>query len=264
VDSAGRETGCTLDAILFDFDGTIAETERSGHRVAYNAAFAQLGLDWTWDSALYGELLAIGGGKERIAHYLDHYRQGGRAYGDRAELLAAVHERKQQIFTTLCGSIAFRPGVQRIVREARAAGVRLAIVTTAARTGVDAVLERDRELRDAFDLIAAGDIVPRKKPAPDIYAYALEKLNLRARTCVAVEDAAIGLQAARAAGIATLVTVSEYTRGEDFSGAAAVLSDLGEPDAPAQFLAGPRAPNGFADVTFLRALLKAKEDRSTC
>src|SRR5664279_2303396 len=159
MDSASRD----LDAVLFDFDGTIAETERLGHRVAYNAAFAQLGLDFTWDTALYGELLAVGGGKERIAHYLDRYRNGGRAYGDRAELIAALHERKQQIFSALAGSIAVRPGIRRIVREARAAGVRLAIVTTAARTGVNAVLGRDPELHAAFDLIAAGDIVPCKK-----------------------------------------------------------------------------------------------------
>src|ERR1035441_9546660 len=156
--SAKGETAAALEAVLLDFDGTLAETERLGHRVAYNAAFAQLGLDWTWDSALYGELLAIGGGKERIAHYLDHYRQGGRVYGDRAELIAAVHERKQHLFNALAATIAFRPGVYRIVREARAAGLRLAVVTTAARAGVDAVLGRDLELRAGFDLIAAGDI----------------------------------------------------------------------------------------------------------
>jgi HAD superfamily hydrolase (TIGR01509 family) len=246
-----------VDAILFDFDGTIAETERSGHRVAYNAAFAQLGLDWTWDSALYGELLAVGGGKERIAHYLDRYRHGGRAYGDRTELIAAVHERKQQIFSALAGSIAFRPGVRRIVREAHAAGVRLAIVTTAARAGVDAILDREPELRDAFAFIAAGDVVPRKKPAPDIYAYTLEKIGAQAQRCVAVEDAAIGLRAARSAGIVTLVTVSDYTRGEDFTGAAAVLSDLGEPEAPAEALAGPGPPDGFVDVAYLRSILHA-------
>jgi HAD superfamily hydrolase (TIGR01509 family) len=255
---AGAKTGAALEAVLFDFDGTLAETERLGHRVAYNAAFAQLGLDWTWDSALYGELLAIGGGKERIAHYLDHYRQGGRVYGDRAELIAAVHERKQHLFNALAATIAFRPGVYRIVREARAAGLRLAVVTTAARAGVDAVLGRDLELRAGFDLIAAGDIVPRKKPAPYIYHYALEALGLEAQSCIAIEDAAIGLRAARAAGIATLVAVSDYTRGENFSGAAAVLSDLGEPDAPAQVLAGPIPRNGFADVAYLRELWESR------
>jgi len=149
-----------------------------------------------------------------------------------------------------------RPGIRRIVREARAAGLRLAIVTTAARTGVDAVLDRDPELRVAFDLIAAGDIVPRKKPAPDIYAHVLAELGARARRCIAVEDASIGLQAARAAGITTLVTVSEYTRDEAFSGAAAVLGDLGEPGLPAEVLAGPPPPNGIVDVTYLSSLAR--------
>jgi HAD superfamily hydrolase (TIGR01509 family) len=243
-----------LDAILFDFDGTIAETERLGHRVAYNAAFAQLGLDFTWDTKLYGELLAVGGGKERIAHYLDRYRNGGQEYGNRAELIAALHERKQKIFGALAGSIAVRPGIRRVVREARAAGLRLAIVTTAARSGVDAVLDRDPGLRAAFDLIAAGDIVARKKPAPDIYAHVLAELGAQAAHCIAVEDASIGLQAARAAGITTLVTVSEYTRDEDFRGAAAVLSDLGEPGLPSEVLAGPAPPDGIVDVAYLRAL----------
>jgi HAD superfamily hydrolase (TIGR01509 family) len=245
-----------LEAILFDFDGTIAETERLGHRVAYNAAFAQFGLDWVWDDALYGELLVVGGGKERIAHYLERAGRGGDLVGDRAAQITALHERKQQIFSTLVESIAFRPGVRRLVREAHAAGVRLAIATTAAGAGVDAMLARDLELRDAFELIAAGDIVPRKKPSPDIYTYVLAKLGVEADRCVAIEDAAIGLRAARAAGIATLVAFSDYTRGEDFSGAAAVLSDLGEPGAPAQTLAGPSPRNGLVDVAYVRGLLE--------
>ncbi len=244
-----------LEAVIFDFDGTIAETERLGHRVAYNAAFAQLGLEWVWDEALYGELLAIGGGKERIAHYLERYQKQPAAGDDRTALIAAVHERKQQIFATLAGSIAFRPGVLRIVREARAAGVRLGIATTAARAGVDALISREAVLRDAFEVIAAGDVVRRKKPAPDIYRYALERLGVGANCTLAVEDASIGLRASRAAGIVTLVTVSDYTLGEDFTGAAAVLSDLGEPGSPARTLAGVPPRDGVADVEYLRELL---------
>lgn len=248
----------SLAAIVFDFDGTIAETERLGHRVAYNAAFAAFGLDWVWDEALYGELLAVGGGKERIAHYLDRYRPDADVVDDRATLIAALHERKQQIFGTLVGSIVIRPGVRRLVRDARAAGVRLAIATTAARAGVDALLGRDEELRDAFKFIAAGDIVPHKKPAPDIYQYVLQQLSINAHSCVAIEDAAIGLRASRAAGIVTLVAVSDYTRGERFNGAAAVLSDLGEPGAPAQTLAGIPPRDGIVDVAYLRELLAEK------
>jgi HAD superfamily hydrolase (TIGR01509 family) len=244
-----------LEAILFDFDGTVAETERLGHRVAYNAAFAERGLDWIWDDALYGELLAVGGGKERIAHYLERTGRGRDLPGDHAALIGELHERKQQIFGTLVGSIVFRPGVQRLAREARAAGVRLAIATTAARAGVDALLAREPELRDAFELIAAGDIVPRKKPAPDIYVYALERLGVVPQRCIAIEDAAIGLRAALAAGITTLVTVSDYSRDNDFAGAVAVVTDLGEPGAPSQMLAGPAPHDGLVDITYLRELL---------
>jgi HAD superfamily hydrolase (TIGR01509 family) len=245
-----------LVAILFDFDGTIAETERLGHRVAYNAAFAQLGLDWNWDAALYGELLAVGGGKERIAQYLERYRPSEK-HPDRTALIALVHERKQQIFTPLAGSIGLRPGVRRLVREARYAGVRLAIASTAAPAGIDAVVARDGDLRDAFEVVAAGDSVPNKKPAPDIYRAAMRRLGVAPEQCVAIEDAAIGVRAARAAGLVTLVTVSDYTRDEDFTGAAAVLSDLGEPGAPAATLAGPAPASGFADLAYLRELLDA-------
>jgi HAD superfamily hydrolase (TIGR01509 family) len=245
-----------LAAIIFDFDGTIAETERLGHRVAYNAAFAQLGLNWTWDEALYGELLAIGGGKERIAHYIEHYAPPDVPAGDRTAFLALVHTRKQQLFTPLASTIAIRPGVRRVIAEAHAAGVAIAIATTAARAGVDALIGRDPDLRDAFAFIAAGDIVARKKPAPDIYTYVVDALGVAAAACVAIEDSAIGTRSARAAGIVTIVTVSDYTRGEDFSGAAAVLSDLGEPAAPALAIAGPALPAGYVDLAYLRARLE--------
>jgi HAD superfamily hydrolase (TIGR01509 family) len=246
-----------LEAIVFDFDGTIAETERLGHRVAYNIAFAQSGLDWVWDDALYGAMLKIAGGKERIAHYLDRYRADDEAIADRPAFIARLHARKQQAFSALVETIDFRPGVKRLVREAKSAGVKLAIATTAARAGVDALLGRDPLLSDAFDLIAAGDVIPNKKPAPDIYNFTLEGLGVAARNCVAVEDAAIGLRAARAAGIATLVTVSDYTRGEDFSGAAAVVGDLGEADRHADVIAGPPTPSGVVDLSYLRTLLQS-------
>jgi HAD superfamily hydrolase (TIGR01509 family) len=249
-----------LEALFFDFDGTIAETERLGHRRAYNLAFAQLGLDWNWDDVLYGELLAIGGGKERIAHYIDRYDRHADipAGDDRNAFIASLHKRKQTAFGSLVDSIAFRPGVRRLVAEAHAAGLTLAVVTTAAPAGVDALLAREPAFRDAFTLIAAGDIVPRKKPAPDIYAYALERTGIAASNCIAIEDAPIGLQASRAAGITTLVTVSDYTRGEDFSGAAAVVTNLGEPGEPGESLTGPALPGGIVDLAYLRELLATR------
>jgi len=246
-----------VDALLFDFDGTIAETERHGHRVAYNAAFAELGLPWFWDEALYAQLVAIGGGRERIIVYLDRYRPAGWQRDDRATLIEAIHAAKVRIFGTLVASIELRPGVRRLAREARAGGTRLAIVTAAGPASVAALLARDPELRDAFELVVAGSAVTRKKPAPDGYLHAVERLGADPRRCLAIEDSAIGLQAARAAGITTLVTVSDFTRDDDFSGAAAVLSDLGEPAAPAATLAGMPPPAGFADLAYARSLIDA-------
>jgi HAD superfamily hydrolase (TIGR01509 family) len=246
-----------LRAVLFDFDGTIAETERHGHRVAYNLAFAELGLGWEWDETLYGRLLAIAGGKERVRHYLERYGPtvpSGIAAGELAE---RVHAAKAEHFARLAPAIPLRPGVERVAREAREAGLAVAIVTTALQAGVEAVLDAHPGLARAVDLIAAGDVVAEKKPAPDIYFWALERLQLPAAGCVAIEDSRVGLRAALAAGVAALVTVSDYSRDDDFSGAAAVLESLGEAGAPARALRGPAPPDGVAGIGYLRELRAA-------
>jgi beta-phosphoglucomutase-like phosphatase (HAD superfamily) len=146
--------------------------------------------------------------------------------------------------------------VRRLVREARAAQLRLAIVTTASADGVEAFFEREPELFGCFELVAAGDVVAKKKPAPDIYEWALEKLKLAPRECIAIEDSNVGLRASRAAGIPTLVTLSTYTAGEDFSGAAAVVTDLGEPGAAARVLHGDPLPRGYVDIAYLARLVR--------
>jgi HAD superfamily hydrolase (TIGR01509 family) len=244
-----------LRALLFDFDGTIAETERHGHRVAYNRAFEELGLDWEWDEALYGELLAVAGGKERVRHYVESYGAGVPAgAGGVAELAERVHRVKAQHFDTLAPAIPLRPGIERVALEARAEGLTIAIVTTALQAGVEAVLGAHPQLAAAVSLIAAGDVVAEKKPAPDIYVWALERLRLSAVECLAVEDSHNGLRAALAAGVPTVVTVSDYSAGEDFSGAAAVFGSLGESGAPAIALRGVAPPRGVVDVAFLRAV----------
>ena len=143
----------------------------------------------------------------------------------------------------------------RLVREASNAGIKIAIATTAARAGVEALLAQDEALRKAVTLIAAGDAVERKKPAPDVYLWALEQLELAADECVAIEDSEIGLRAALSAGVATVVTVSDYTARDDFTGARAVLSDLGDDDAPARSVCGPAPDSGVVDVAFLRKVL---------
>ncbi|PKO38564.1 MAG: haloacid dehalogenase [Betaproteobacteria bacterium HGW-Betaproteobacteria-4] len=180
-----------LHALIFDVDGTLADTERDGHRPAFNHAFADLGLDWHWDERLYGQLLAITGGKERIRHY------------------AARH-----------------------APHARQRGLRLAIATTTTPENVTALLHATLgpDAPGWFEIIGAGDIVPNKKPAPDIYRWVLDRLALPAENCLAIEDSANGLRAARAAGLRCLVTPNDYTAGDDFSGAWQVLADLREID----------------------------------
>jgi HAD superfamily hydrolase (TIGR01509 family) len=244
-----------LKALFFDFDGTIAETERHGHRVAYQAAFDELGLGWTWDENLYGELLAVAGGKERIAAYVRDY--GARlppGPGPKATI-ERIHELKRKRFGAIAAAIPLRPGIARLILEAKANRLRVAVVTTAAPEGVEALLEGHPHVRDAIDLVAAGDIVEKKKPAPDIYTYALAALGLQPAEAIAIEDSEIGLRAATAAGVRTLVTRSSYTLNENFTSAVAILDDLGEPDAPAPVVRGPEPPAGFVDLRYLRSLL---------
>ncbi len=230
-----------LKALIFDFDGTLAETERDGHRVAYNEAFADLGLPWNWDEELYGRLLAVAGGKERVVHYIDAY-DPPRPDESATALAARVHLRKIARFAALAGKLELRPGIARIIAEAKAARLDVAIATTASETGVREVLGHVPGLLDSFDVIAAGDVVAHKKPAPDIYEFALHLLSIGSAEAIAFEDSAIGLTSALAAGIRTVVTPSLYTAGDDFTGATIVRKHLDAYDrTPALDLAELRA-----------------------
>lgn len=243
--------------MILDFDGTIAETERFGHRVAYNLAFTELGLDWHWSEELYGDLLKVAGGKERLGYYVARYRPELLERPETSGLIAEIYRAKVRHFRTIAPGIPLRLGVQRLVYEAHLAGLRVAIATTASKNGVEALLSQDPALLPMIGLIAAGDAVERKKPAPDIYQWALARLGLRPEACVAIEDSNIGLRAALAAGLATVITVSDYTKDEDFSGAAAVLSDLGESDLPARSIEGVAPAQGVVDLPFLQSILSA-------
>ncbi len=219
-----------LQALIFDVDGTLADTERDGHRVAFNAAFREAGLPWQWDARAYGELLAVSGGKERMAHYARQVAPELAARPDFEAFLRKLHALKTGHYVRLVagGALPLRPGVANLIREARAAGLKLAIASTTSPENVTALLRASlaHDAADWFDVIGAGDVVPAKKPAPDIYLWVLERLGLPGGDCLAVEDSANGLRAALGAGIPTLVTANAYTRGQDFSGAVAVLSDL--------------------------------------
>jgi beta-phosphoglucomutase-like phosphatase (HAD superfamily) len=246
-----------LKALLFDVDGTLADTERDGHRVAFNAAFRDFGLDWDWSVELYGKLLAVTGGKERMRYYIDSFRPDYVKPADFGDLVVELHKAKTGHYTRMLadGGIPLRPGVKRLLEEARAAGLTLAIATTTTPDNVTALLRHSlaEDSPDWFAVIAAGDIVPAKKPAPDIYLWAMDKLGLSPDQCVAFEDSRNGIRSSRGAGLRTVVTVNDYTRDDDFEGALAVLSDLGEPGTPYRRL--DREENGVLDLARLREWL---------
>lgn len=211
-----------LRALIFDVDGTLAETEEL-HRRAFNETFAAQGLGWRWNRGTYKRLLKTTGGKERIAAYR---AETGAAAPD----IAALHRAKTARYTDLMarGGLALRPGVAGLIARAGNAGLRLAIATTTSRPNVEALALAcfGRPAALVFDVIAAGDEVAAKKPAPDVYRLALARLGLPAEACLAFEDSRNGLLSARAAGLRTVVTPSAYTGDEDFTGAWRVLPDL--------------------------------------
>ncbi len=222
-----------LKCLLWDVDGTLADTERDGHRVAFNMAFEEAGLDRRWSVETYGELLKVTGGKERIKFDIERGDMPDMPY----EKITELHARKTVHYQTLIadGLIPLRPGVLRLLEEAYAAGVTLGVATTTTPSALDALIEHSlgKEWFDRFAVLAAGDIVPHKKPAPDIYDYALEQLSMAAEHTVAMEDSGNGWLAARDAGLKCVVTINDYTANQDFTGADLVVSELGEPDRPA-------------------------------
>lgn len=253
----------TLRAVLFDVDGTLADTEALGHRPAYNRAFRKLGLSLRWGPKLYRRLLKQPGGRERLRYYVEHYQpdlgeQQAEAAADLDAWVAKVHELKSKYFRRRMrlGRVPLRPGIARLMREARAHGLKLAIVTNASLKTLRPVLKycMGPELAAEIEVIASGEEVSRKKPAPDLYRLALRRLGVSAHEAVALEDSEMGLQAAAAAGVSAVVTVNRDTLDQDFAAAALVVSSLGEPGAPARALKGQLGAHPWVTIETLHRI----------
>lgn len=222
-----------LDALLFDCDGVLADTERDGHRAAFNLAFSQRDLPDVWDAALYGKLLETGGGKERMTAYWNEVGWPA-AYADdhaRTQLVKELHKRKTELFMQVVadGLVPLRPGVQRLFDEAYAAGVPVAVCSTSNERSVAAIVAQMGPAVLERTKIFAGDMAKKKKPSPDIYNLAAQEMRLDSSNVCVVEDSHIGVCAARAAGMPVVVTKSTYTVNEDFAQAQRVVESLDEP-----------------------------------
>ncbi|NML30498.1 HAD family hydrolase [Paraburkholderia antibiotica] len=224
-----------MQALIFDVDGTLADTE-TAHLHAFNAAFAEAGLDWCWDETLYARLLKVAGGKERLRHYWRTIEREEAEGPQAREAVEALHALKTRHYTERMrdNGVPLRPGIARLIDEANEAGIRVAIATTTTPANLDALLHTHfgADWRSRFTAIGDAGTTPAKKPAPDVYHHVLERLGLQAAACLAVEDSANGLQAARAARVPTIVTPSPFTAHDDFDGALAVLPHFGDPHTP--------------------------------
>lgn len=220
-----------LQALLWDVDGTLAETEDEGHRPAFNRAFEEAGLPWRWDSTLYADLLAVAGGKERLLAWWRRVDPVAAAAPDAAALVRRLHQRKTVHYLDRLarGAIGLRPGVAALLAEAQTGGLRQAIATTTTPDNVTQLIDHTLGARGhrLFEVVGAGDVVAQKKPAPDIYRWVLERLALPPAACLAVEDSAVGVQAAQAAGVPVLLVRSRFTGSAVLPGCVADLASLG-------------------------------------
>ncbi|MFN9623209.1 MAG: HAD-IA family hydrolase [Cyanobacteriota bacterium] len=247
-------------ALLWDVDGTLADTEIHGHRRAYNAAFRAVGLPWSWDVPTYRDLLAVSGGRERLRHFLG---QVGREPVEET-LVESLMVAKQRAYADLArrGELPLRPGVQRLVAEAAAQGWIQALVTTSSRSAVAALLaSQGEDFAAAFSFWICGEDVAAKKPSPEGYRQALDRLNPSACRVLALEDSPQGLEAARAAGLPCLLTLGEASApaegtGEWWREAVAAVDHLGDPHRPTRLLQGDPCPMAMVTLPWLERLLE--------
>jgi HAD superfamily hydrolase (TIGR01509 family) len=255
------------NALIFDCDGVLADTEQYAHLPAFNQMWQELGVPWQWNAAQYAIKLKIGGGKERMSSLANDadFQAAYPVPTDPEEwkaIIAQWHKRKTALYTEIInsGQIPPRPGVKRLAEAALVQGWKLAVASTSAQDSVEAVLYHVMgEATASTFLVLAGDVVKAKKPAPDIYLLAAERLGVQPADCVVVEDSRNGLVAATKAGMHCVVTVSSFTREEDFSEAAIVLSSLGDPNGePCAVLENRShaAPLGYLSFADLQAIVR--------
>ncbi len=248
-------------AVIFDVDGTLVESERYGHRVAFNQAFEDFDMPDRWDEELYGRLLEVSGGENRLRHYL---KESGYGEDEAAELADELHTRKNEHFIHLAeeGEIPERPGAGRLIEEVAGAGVPIAVATTGSRAWVEPLLDKLFGL-DRFQVILTGDDVGERKPDPECFHRVLEFLEVPAAQAVAIEDSRNGLEAALAAEIPCLVVVSDYNRDQDFDGAALVVDSFGS-EGRAEVRAGPAdaLEDGAVTLATLRRVVEEAASRS--
>ncbi|MGH8566067.1 MAG: HAD-IA family hydrolase [Gammaproteobacteria bacterium] len=254
-----------LRALIFDLDGTIADTEEI-HRRAFNQAFAEHGLSWAWSPAEYADLLSISGGRERILHYARQMPPPSHG-AQFIELAGRLHSAKSAHYARMVAdrAVPLRPGVLRLLNEARCSGIRLAIASSTSPANVRAVCDGNLpgDWADWFDVVATCDVVEAKKPSPAVYRYVLEHAGWRAGECVAIEDTPNGNRAALGAGLATVITIHVFTRDGDFDGASLVVDGLGDPERPFEVIAGNAYGRKYLDVGLLGRIVSAAQAQTS-
>ncbi len=246
-----------LSAVLFDVDGTIAETEEF-HRRSFNEAFREFNLDWFWDEAIYKELINIGGGKERIIYHIKRAWPEMLNFKNLTKYIDSIHKIKNEIFEDYMEdqNITPRPGVLRLIKELKKEKIRIALVSSSSKTNVFNLFQKALKINpeDEFDFIAHGDITKNKKPSPEIYEWTLEKLRLPPQACIAIEDSPRGMESALRANINVLITPSIYTADEKFKNAKLVISNLGEKDDPFKKICGEDYGFSYVNPELLRKI----------